>query len=190
MKNILKIVFLGVVGFGLLVYFTAPKNPNPVKKNYSKGDITLDSFPRFFDVVSKGEYTKFQDLFTGGKQYLVVLNHDGLAVFKDLHKYTNKDIILVANIVNTPWLIQKLAVDGKLEELFKDSKIPLINDSKGLIANILDIKDRNQNSYIVYEINDKNINKLFTSKVKLNALQDGVTQEEIKNSIEEFLEKL
>jgi hypothetical protein len=28
LKNILKIVFLGVVGFGLLVYFTADKPKN------------------------------------------------------------------------------------------------------------------------------------------------------------------
>ena len=34
MKNILKIVFLAIVGFGFLVYFTAPKDmPKKVEKN-------------------------------------------------------------------------------------------------------------------------------------------------------------
>ena len=28
MKNIIKIVILGIVGFGILVYLTAPKNIN------------------------------------------------------------------------------------------------------------------------------------------------------------------
>ncbi len=190
MKNILKIVFLGVLGFGLLVYLTAPSNPNKTKTVYS-GKTTLDSFPRFFDVVSKGEYTKFQDIFNGKKQYLVVLNHDCLAVFKDLYKYTDKDIVLAANISNTPWLIKKLAVDGKLTELYQESKLPLINDSKGLISTILNIEDNTQNSYIVYEIDEnKQINKLFTGKVKLNALQDGITKEEIKKDLDTFLSKI
>lgn len=155
MKNILKMVFLGVIGFGILVYLTAPTPPQKETKKEYTGKMTLDSFPRFFDVISKSEFTKFDEIFKNKRQYLVVLNHDSLAVFKDLYKYSNKDFVLVANVANTPWLIKKLAVDDKLKDLFKASTIPLINDDKGLISNILNVDSKNQNVYTVFEINEK-----------------------------------
>lgn len=191
MKNILKMVFLGVIGFGILVYLTAPTPPQKETKKEYTGKMTLDSFPRFFDVISKSEFTKFDEIFKNKRQYLVVLNHDSLAVFKDLYKYSNKDFVLVANVANTPWLIKKLAVDDKLKDLFKASTIPLINDDKGLISNILNVDSKNQNVYTVFEINEKKeITKLFSASVKLNALQDGISDDEIETTLKEFLSKL
>lgn len=191
MKNILKMVFLGVIGFGILVYLTAPTPPQKETKKEYTGKMTLDSFPRFFDVISKSEFTKFDEIFKNKRQYLVVLNHDSLAVFKDLYKYSNKDFVLVANVANTPWLIKKLAVDDKLKDLFKASTIPLINDDKGLISNILNVDSKSQNAYTVFEINEKKeITKLFSASVKLNALQDGISNDEIETTLKEFLSKL
>ena len=55
MKNILRIVFLGLVGFSLLVYLTVPDFTNS-EKNIE--NISFSMLPKYFDVVGKNPYTK------------------------------------------------------------------------------------------------------------------------------------
>ena len=142
LKNSLKVVILGVIGFTFLVYFTMPNNPNSIKETSSQNILNIDSIPKYFEVVGNNSYVKFDSIFEKGvEKYLIVLNHDSLALFKDLYKYTDKNIVLVANISNTPWFIKQLAVNGKLEEMYKESKIPLINDSNGAFMNSLALND-------------------------------------------------
>lgn len=188
-KNILKIVFLGVVGFSLLVYLTAPKNPNEEQKIQKV--LNIKDIPNNFSVISK-EKIDLNNFFKGEKEkFIVVLSHDSFAVFNHLYQYTNKNILLVANISNTPWIIKQLAVNDKLSELFKDSTIPLIVDDKGFFAKKLNIKTSTQNSYFVYNVDLKgDINYLFTKEVKLNSLQNENDIESIKKDISDFLIKL
>ena len=82
MKNILRIVFLGLVGFSLLVYLTVPDFTNS-EKNIE--NISFSMLPKYFDVVGKNPYTKKEEIFKSDEKiYLIILNHDSLAVFKDL----------------------------------------------------------------------------------------------------------
>lgn len=189
MINILKIVFLGVAGFALLVYLTAPKEfLEPKNKNI---ELNYSSLPIYFDIVAGSSNIKKDEIFKDFPIYLVVLNHDSLAVFKDLEKISDKNIVFVANISNTPWLIKKMAVEGELEKLYKDSKITLINDSNGEFVKALGLKDNSMNSYFVYKINkDLTIDSIFSKKVKMSALQDGISEDEIKVEIIEFLNEL
>jgi len=187
MKNIIKIVFLGLVGFAFLIYLTLPKD---IIQNEEKKELSLQSFPKFIDVVALNPYTKKEEVFKNFPLFLVVLNHDSLAIFRELYKFTDKNIVLLANISNTPWLIKKIAVNGELENMYKDSKIHLINDSDGLIVKSLNLKNSSQNGYFVYRISDANIVKIFEGEVKKGALQDGIQEDEITREIEIFLEKL
>ena len=153
-KNSLKIVILGIIGFALLVYFTAPKNPNNNEVKVEKSVLNIDFLPKYYEVVRSDSFPKFEMFFQKGvEKYLVVLNHDSLALFKDLYKYTDKNIVLIANISNTPWIIKQLAVNEKLEGMYKESKIPLINDSNGAFINSLGLNDNTQNKYFVYKLN-------------------------------------
>ena len=44
--------------------------------------------------------------------------------------------------------------------MYKESKIPLINDSKGTFVNSLNLNDKTQNKYFIYKLkNDGNIEK-------------------------------
>ncbi len=186
MKNIVKIVILGIVGFGILVYLTAPKNVNRINENQN---MTIESIPRYFDVLGKNPYTKMQDLFKEGEEkYLVVLNHDSLAVFKELYKKIDKNnIVLIANISNTPWIIKQIAVNGELEKMYKDSKIPLINDSDGAFINMLGINDNKQNKYFVYKLfANGEIRKTFEGSVKEGALEKGLSNDELEKSLNEI----
>jgi hypothetical protein len=188
-KNSFKIVILGIIGFALLVYLTAPKNPNNIVVNENKNVLNIDYIPRYFELVGNSPYTKFETLFQKGvEKYIIVLNHDSLALFKDLYKYTNKNIVLIANISNTPWIIKELAVNEKLQEMYKDSTIPLINDSKGSFINSLALKDNTQNKYFIYKLNsDGIISKIDEGLVKLNILEDGISAEDSKNSLEQIV---
>ena len=189
-KNSLKIVILGILGFALLVYLTAPKNPNSVEINQnSKNVLNIDYIPRYFEVAGKSSYVQFETFFQKGvEKYIIVLNHDSLALFKDLYKYTNKNIVLVANISNTPWLIKKFAVNGKLDEMYKSSTIPLINDSNGSFINSLALNDNTQNKYFIYKINvDGTIVKVNEGLVELNILEKGISEEYSKNSLEQIV---
>lgn len=190
MKNILKIVFLGIIGFGLLTYLTAPKNiEKSLNKSLEKSEMSINSIPRYFELVGNSPYTKFETLFPKGvEKYIVVLNHDTLAVFKDLYKKTEKNIVLVANISNTPWLIKQLAVNGELEKMYKDSKIPLINDSNGSFVKSLFINNNKQNQYFIYKLNiDGTIIKINEGFVKEGALEKGLTPTELENSLNEII---
>jgi hypothetical protein len=187
-KNSFKIVILAIIGFALLVYLTAPENPNKNELNPNKNVLNIDFIPRYFEIVGANPYSKFETLFQKGvEKYLIVLNHDSLVLFKDLHKYTDKNIVLIANISNTPWLIKQLAVNGKLEEMYKDSKIPLINDSNGLFINTLALNDNTQNKYFIYKLNsDGTIVKINEGLVELNILEKGISEELSKKSLEEI----
>lgn len=186
MKNIFKIVLLFVVGFGFLIYLTIPSN---IKEAQTQNELEFKNLPAFFDVVNGNNYTKKDDFFKKFPLYLIVLNHDSLAVFSELHKKNiNENIVLVANISNTPWLIKQIAVNGELEKIFKDSKINLINDSSGSFSNSLDINNNSQNGYFVYKVfEDGKITKIFQNSVKKGALQNGITKEEIETELENFI---
>lgn len=187
-KNSFKIVILAIIGFALLVYLTAPENPNKNELNPNKNVLNIDFIPRYFEIVGGSPYSKFETIFQKGvEKYLIVLNHDSLALFKDLYKYTDKNIVLIANVSNTPWLIKQLAVNGKLEEMYKDSKIPLINDSNGLFINNLVLNDNTQNKYFIYKLNmDGTIVKINEGLVELNILEKGISEELSKKSLEEI----
>ena len=190
MKNILKIVFLAIVGFGFLVYFTAPKDmPKKVEKNDDNKTLSIDFIPRYFELVGNSPYTKFETLFQEGvEKYIVVLNHDALAVFKDLYKKTDKNIVLIANISNTPWIIKQIAVNGELEKMYKDSKIPLINDDNGFFVKTLKIDNNKQNQYFVFKLNtDGTIEKVTEGLVKQGALEKGLTNDELEKSLNEIV---
>lgn len=189
MKNVLKIVFLGIIGFSLLVYLTAPKNvEKSINKSEIKSELSINSIPRYLELVGNSPYTKFETLFPKGmEKYIVVLNHDSLALFQDLYKYTDKNIVLIANISNTPWIIKELAVNEKLEEMYKNSSIPLINDSKGIFINSLGLNDNTQNKYFIYKLNiDGTIIKTYEGLVELNILEKGISIENSKKNLEEI----
>ena len=188
MKNIFKVVLLFVVGFGFLIYLTIPSN---IKEAQTQNELEFKNLPAFFDVVNGNNYTKKDDFFKKFPLYLIVLNHDSLAVFSELHKKNiNENIVLVANISNTPWLIKQIAVNGELEKIFKDSKINLINDSSGSFSNSLDINNNSQNGYFVYKVfEDGKITKIFQNSVKKGALQNGIDKEEIETELENFIKE-
>ena len=188
MKNIFKIVLLFVIGFGFLIYLTIPSN---IKEDKNQKELEFKNLPAFFDVVNGNNYTKKDDFFKKFPFYLIVLNHDSLAVFSELHKKNiNENIVLVANISNTPWLIKQIAVNGELEKMFKNSKINLINDSSGSFSNSLDINNNSQNGYFVYKVfEDGKITKIFQNSVKKGALQNGIAKEEIETELENFIKE-
>ena len=188
MKNIFKVVLLFVVGFGFLIYLTIPSN---IKEAQTQNELEFKNLPAFFDVVNGNNYTKKDDFFKKFPLYLIVLNHDSLAVFSELHKKNiNENIVLVANISNTPWLIKQIAVNGELEKMFKNSKINLINDSSGSFSNSLDINNNSQNGYFVYKVFEHGkITKIFQNSVKKGALQNGITKEEIETELENFIKE-
>ncbi|RXI24920.1 hypothetical protein [Aliarcobacter trophiarum] len=185
MKKIFKMVIFFVVCFGFLIYFTIPSS---IKEDKVQKELNFTNLPSFFDVVNQNSYTKKDEFFKKFPLYLIVLNHDSLAVFSELYKKNiDKDLVLIANISNTPWLIKQIAVNGELEKLFKDSTISLINDSNGLFTSSLDLNNNSQNEYFVYEVFENGkISKLFQGSVKKGALQNGITKDEINSELENF----
>ena len=178
-KNALKLAFLGVIGFGLLVYLTAPPKPKPQNTNTNK-ELTYNTTPDYVEIIGENNYVKREDYLKKSEpSYIVILNHDALAVFDKLDEYTNKNILFVANISSAPWLIKKLAVDKELEKLYSKSEYKIINDSSGDFVNSLGLKDTRQNSYNIYKVTKEGkIVKFFAEKKKKNALQEGITKEE------------
>ena len=192
MVNTLKIVFLAIIGFGFLVYLTAPEQQEKniqVKKSMK---VNTSVFPSHFEVIGVGGYMKKNDLFkNGNRKYIIVLNHDALSLVEPLKTTNRDDIVLVANISKTPWFIKKLAVNGKLEELNANSSIPMINDTSGDFTKLLNITDDKQTKYFIFKIqDDKSIIKVQELEVKEGALEFGITKQESSKFIKELISYL
>jgi len=192
MVNTLKIVFLAIIGFGFLVYLTAPEQQEKniqVKKSMK---VNTSVFPSHFEVIGVGGYMKKNDLFkNGNRKYIIVLNHDALSLVEPLKTTNRDDIVLVANISKTPWFIKKLAVNGKLEELNANSSIPMINDTSGDFTKLLNITDDIQTKYFIFKIqDDKSIIKVQELEVKEGALEFGITKQESSKFIKELISYL
>lgn len=194
MANVLKIVFLGIVGFGLLVYLTAPKqNSEKISsKTLKSNSLKVSSLPTHYEVIGINGYEKRENLFqTGSEKFIIVLNHDALSLVESLKTFIDKDIVLVANISNTPWFIKKMAVDGKLEELNLNSQVPIISDSNGDLISRLNLNDDTQTKYFIFKVKkDSSIIKIAEEFVKEGALENGLTKDELEKSIELLLSQL
>lgn len=179
-KNSLKVVILGIIGFALLVYLTAPEQI----ENKQNKQIEISSLPKHFQVSNNDKYELKEDLFSN--DFLIVLNHDAIAVFNELDKFTDKKVVLAANISKAPWIIKKLGVSNEIKRLYENSKYKLIFDENGELIKSIGLTDVSQNSYNIYKIQNGKL--VFQSRglVKKNALQEGITKEE-KN---EFLKSL
>ncbi|MGB5792930.1 hypothetical protein [Poseidonibacter sp.] len=194
MANVLKIVFLGIIGFGLLVYLTAPKQ-NSVKKSsetLKNNSLKVSSLPTHYEVIGINGYEKRENIFQAdSEKFIIILNHDALSLIESLKTFIDKDIVLVANISKTPWFIQKMAVDGKLEELNLNSKIPMINDSNANLISALNLNDDTQTKYFIFKVKkDSSIMKVAEGFVKEGAMENGLTKDELEKSVKLLLSQL
>ncbi len=187
--NTIKIVFLSIIGMVALTYLVAPK---PEQKLETK-DIKLDIkyMPNEYKIVGDSKiYTK-QELFTKGEEcYLIVGNHESLAVLNDIKKFidTNKKIILVANISSIPWALKEFAIEPTLEKFMEGRDIKMIFDTRGDVIYSLALKDTNPLNYIVYKIERSGaIKNLYTGKVKSGALDGLMSDEEKQKALEPIL---
>ncbi len=160
MANILKIVFLGIVGFSFLVYFTAQK-PKQITSRETKTSVDYENLSNNLKNILKED------------SYVIVASYDAMLVLKDIKKFLNveKNIILVPNVSNTSWAMKKLFVESKLEELKKSTKEVIFYDTNSQLANILNIYSTKDRFYI-YKF-EKNILKLiFSNKIRENLYQE------------------
>jgi len=187
-------VFLGIVGFGLLTYLTAEEQKNMKKSSVTNGELNVVNIPKSLELVGSEKLVSSDELFKKGeKTLLIVGNHDSLSVVKDLKKYfeINMPYVMVANISNAPWFIKKWAIPGKLEELNKDSNVPMIYDYDGSMVNSLNQLDTTKTAYFAYMIDENgNISNIYNGKVKEDAMEGSMTEEEKKASLEPLVNLL
>ncbi|AXX92615.1 hypothetical protein CPU12_01985 [Malaciobacter molluscorum LMG 25693] len=185
LKNVLKLVVLGIIAFAAIVYFTA--NEPVTKVNVDTSSIKLSNLPASFEIVGKDKNVSKDSLFKmGSKTLIIVGNHDSLSVVKDLPKFYDLKIpyVMVANISAAPWFVKKMFIPSKLEELNKGSNIPMIYDFDGNMVNALGVTDNAKTSYIAYLVDENgNISQIAKGSVKEGALDGSMNDEEKKESL-------
>ena len=93
MANILKIVFLGLVGFSLLVFLTVDK-PKQISRDDSAKILNYDVLPLKYELVGINKEVSKDNLFKKNEKTLIVVgNHDSLSIVKELPKYFKLEII-------------------------------------------------------------------------------------------------
>ncbi len=186
MKNVLKIVFLGIAGFALLVFLTVEK-PNQVLANDSVATLSYTNLPAKYELVGKdGEISKGSLFKKGVKTLIIVGNHDSLAVVKELPKYYKVDMpyVMVANISSAPWFVKKMFIPGKLEDLNKGTNIPMIYDFDGLMVKALNVTDNHKTKYFAYILDENGkVSKIYDGVVKEGALDGSMNEKEKKDSL-------
>eukprot|EP01029_Cantina_marsupialis_P020438 TRINITY_DN4790_c0_g1_i1.p1 TRINITY_DN4790_c0_g1~~TRINITY_DN4790_c0_g1_i1.p1 ORF type:complete len:195 (-),score=39.13 TRINITY_DN4790_c0_g1_i1:109-693(-) len=194
MKNLFKVVFLGLVGFGILVYFTAEKPKQIVADENVLNIVKYDSLPSTYELVGTDTDVKKEELFKKDKKYLIVVgNHDSLSVVKDLPKFfkISTPYVMVANISAAPWFVKKMFIPGKLEELNQGTNIPMIYDFDGDMVNALKVVDNSKTKFIAYILTEVGtISKVYEGNVKEGALDGSMSDEEKKLALKPLAEKL
>ncbi len=192
MGNVLKVVFLGVAGFALLVFLTAEK-PKQILANDNVVKIAkYDSLPSEYELVGKDDKVKRETLFKKDQDTLIVVgNHDSLSVVKELPTMFNIDLsyVMVANISSAPWFVKKMFIPGKLEDLNKGTNIPMIYDFDGDMVNALYVTDNAKTKYAAFLLSKEGtIRKIYEGNVKEGALDGSMTKEEIKTALKPLYE--
>lgn len=187
MKNIFKIVVLGVIAFGILVYATADKPAETKTQVSDTSSLTLSNLPKEFEIVGKDGKVSKEDLFqVGSKALIIVGNHDSLSVVRELPKYYDVQIpyVMVANISSAPWFVKKMFIPGKLEELVEGRDTPMIYDFDGDMIKALGVTDNEKTTYIAYLVNENgSISNVFKGSVKEGALDGTMSEEEMKTNL-------
>lgn len=188
MKNILKIVVLGVIAFGILIYATADKPAETKTQVSDTSSLTLSNLPKEFEIVGKDGKVSKEDLFQAGSKALIIVgNHDSLSVVRELPKYYDVQIpyVMVANISSAPWFVKKMFIPGKLEELVEKRDTPMIYDFDGDMVKALGVTDNAKTTYVAYLVNENgSISKILKGNVKEGALDGSMTQDEMKKALE------
>lgn len=191
LKNVLKLVFLGVVGFGVLVYFTANKPKEPIVVNEQSG-LSKALLPQSFELVGVEQRVGQNELFKG-ETLIVVGNHDSLAVVKELNRYYELPInfVMVANISSAPWFVKKMFIPGKLEELNAQSNIPMIYDFEGDMVHALAVDNNEKTAFLAYHLQKNGrIVKIYEGSVKEGALDGSMSEDEKKEALKPLFELL
>lgn len=187
MKNILKLILLGIIAFGIIVYTTAEKPASTEQVAINTGSLNVENLPQEFELVGKDTKIAKDELFEEkAKTLIVVGNHDSLAVVKDLPKFYEMDIayVMVANISSAPWFVKKMFIPSKLEELNAETNIPMIYDFEGNMVKALGVTDNAKTSFIAYLINeDGSIVEVAKGNVKEGALDGTMSDEEKKEAL-------
>lgn len=194
MANLLKVVFLGLAGFALLVYLTAEEPKKNVVNSDVVNIVTFEHLPSLFELVGVKEKVSKEKLFDAQKETLIVVgNHDSLAVVKELPKHFNLSLpfVMVANISSAPWFVKKMFIPGKLEELNKDSKVPMIYDFDGAMVHTLNVVDNSKTKYFAFILSPEGIiKKIYDGSVKEGALDGSMNDEEKKTSLQPLIQLL
>lgn len=186
-RNIIFLVLISTVGIVGLTYLVAPKpEAIDVKKEIQ---LHIKYMPQMYKFVGEEKIYEKQEVFENEKEYfLLVGNHESLAVINDVKKYIDtkdKNIYLVANISSMPLVLKKFAIEPTLEKLMEGRTSKMIFDNAGDVVRSLALNDANPLSYFLYKINtDGTIKKLYTGKVKVGALDGLMSEEEKKKSLE------
>ncbi|MCP4969510.1 MAG: hypothetical protein GY932_02805 [Arcobacter sp.] len=194
MANLLKIVFLGLSCFAILVYLTAEKPEQIVANDNLVSSLKYDTLPKTFDIVGVDEKVKKESIIKKNKKTLIIVgNHDSLAIVKDLPKLFKIDIpyVMVANISSAPWFVKKMFIPGKLEELNEGSKIPMIYDFEGDMVKVLNVTDNSKIRYFSFLVNENgSVSKLYEGKVKEGALDGSMNKDEKIAALEPLVKLL
>ncbi len=185
MNNIsqtLKLIFLSMVGLGLLTYLTV-EQPKPIEKK----QIILNDMPKIVELIGYENREFVTSSIIKPNSIIFVGNHESIVLANTLGEMLNvKDgeFITISNISDAPWFIKKWQAHKKNVQLKGDKHLPWIYDKSGEMRNFLQIPTSDAVKYFVYKVNsDGIIEKIFTGKVKVGTIDGAMSDEEIKENL-------
>ena len=188
MKNVFKIVFLGLVGFAVLTFLTAEKPKQMIADDNVTSAAKYDSLPTKYELVGVDKEVTKDSLFKKGQDNLIIVgNHDSLAVVKELPKHFKLEMpyVMVANISSAPWFVKKMFIPGKLEDLNENSNIPMVYDFDGDMVKALNVTDNAKTKFVAFSLTkDGTISKIYEGNVKEGALDGSMNESEKKAALE------
>jgi hypothetical protein len=187
--SIIRLVFISVVFFALLIYLTV----EPPEK-ISKEVPTLQNLPKVVELVGYENVEFATKSIIKNDSIIFVGNHESIAIASNLNNLLglNKgQFVIVSNISDAPWFIKRWQAHTKNEKLKGEEHLPWIYDRDGKIRNFLQVPSSDAVKYFVYKVDkDKTIKRIYIGKVKVGTIDGKFSTKEIDESLLEVVKTI
>ena len=187
--QVIKLVLLTIVGFGLLMYLTVEP---PVK--IEKKLIILKDLPKTIELLGYENKTFATNSIIKKDSIIFVGNHESIVLATKLNNMINLkkwNYVIVSNISDAPWFIKKWQAHTKNIQLKGKNNLPWIYDKDGAIRNFLQVPTSDALKYFIYKVNsDNTIDRIYTGKVKKGTIDGKMNEDEIKENLKNVIKLL
>lgn len=185
----IKLVFISVIALVALTFLTVD-----APKKIEKIAVNIENLPETVELIGFEEQKFNTNSIIKPESIIFVGNHESIILAKTLDEMLDLDagdLIIVSNISNEPWFIKRWQAHTQNTKLKGEKHLPWIYDRDGKIRNFLQVPTSDALKYFVYNVKkDGTIENIHIGKIKVGTISGAMSEKEIKENLQEVVEKV